>query len=313
MQINMTGFLNGKNARQFMDELWALLLSAQESETGIPYEFIQQKKEEMIKREEDSKLLDDIKRENDNEIPGSGGGDERDRFVRSRSKEGRDNGRSSQSNNHQIVPVTSPGPLRKPKNDIIKTVEKQEEIVPSEKENRSPEKAKDNNGKQSSSSRARSRDRGRSSEKSSSKNNRQKSPARSKGNRRYSRSRSSHRSRNRSTERRRSVNRNRSKSRSRSKTPREHSKRYADKERAASKSRSRSKSPRERSRKDRASSRSRAPRKSDRSSVEADDRKSEPQSGLSKIQKSLLNMADGGRKSPHASKSDRSSSRSRSK
>lgn len=47
MQINMTGFLNGKNARQFMDELWALLLSAQESETGIPAEFINQKKEEI--------------------------------------------------------------------------------------------------------------------------------------------------------------------------------------------------------------------------------------------------------------------------
>lgn len=52
MQINMTGFLNGKNARVFMDELWALLLSAQESETGIPADFILQKKEEILKREE---------------------------------------------------------------------------------------------------------------------------------------------------------------------------------------------------------------------------------------------------------------------
>lgn len=51
MQINMTGFLNGRNARQFMDELWALLLSAQDSETGIPAEFIQQKKDEILRRE----------------------------------------------------------------------------------------------------------------------------------------------------------------------------------------------------------------------------------------------------------------------
>lgn len=52
MQINMTAFLNGKNARQFMDELWALLISAQESESGIPELFIQQKKEEILKRDE---------------------------------------------------------------------------------------------------------------------------------------------------------------------------------------------------------------------------------------------------------------------
>lgn len=46
----MTGFLNGKNARQFMDELWALLLSAQDTESGIPVEFLDQKKEEIKKR-----------------------------------------------------------------------------------------------------------------------------------------------------------------------------------------------------------------------------------------------------------------------
>ncbi|XP_026471034.1 serine/arginine repetitive matrix protein 1-like [Ctenocephalides felis] len=50
MQINMTGFLNEKNARQFMDELWALLLSAQDTESGIPVEFLDQKKEEIKKR-----------------------------------------------------------------------------------------------------------------------------------------------------------------------------------------------------------------------------------------------------------------------
>ena len=31
MQINLTGFLHGKNARIFMQELWDLLLSAQDN------------------------------------------------------------------------------------------------------------------------------------------------------------------------------------------------------------------------------------------------------------------------------------------
>jgi len=46
----MTGFLNGRNAREFMNELWALLLAAQESETGIPPEFINQKKRGIIEK-----------------------------------------------------------------------------------------------------------------------------------------------------------------------------------------------------------------------------------------------------------------------
>lgn len=50
MQINLTGFLNGRNARLFMDELWNLLLNAQASESGIPDSFVQQKKEEIKKR-----------------------------------------------------------------------------------------------------------------------------------------------------------------------------------------------------------------------------------------------------------------------
>ncbi|VVC87595.1 unnamed protein product [Leptidea sinapis] len=55
MQINLTGFLNGKNARLFMGELWELLLSAQASESGIPDTFTQQKKEEIKKRMEEQK------------------------------------------------------------------------------------------------------------------------------------------------------------------------------------------------------------------------------------------------------------------
>lgn len=50
MQINLTGFLNGKNARMFMSDLWDLLLSAQESVTGIPDQLIELKKEEIKKR-----------------------------------------------------------------------------------------------------------------------------------------------------------------------------------------------------------------------------------------------------------------------
>ena len=50
MQINLTGFLNGKNARLFMTELWDLLLSAQDSVTGIPELFVEKKKEEIKKR-----------------------------------------------------------------------------------------------------------------------------------------------------------------------------------------------------------------------------------------------------------------------
>lgn len=50
MQINLTGFLNGKNARILMSELWDLLLSAQESSAGIPEVFMAQKKEEIKQR-----------------------------------------------------------------------------------------------------------------------------------------------------------------------------------------------------------------------------------------------------------------------
>lgn len=50
MQINLTGFLNGKNARILMSELWDLLLSAQESSAGIPEIFMAQKKEEIKQR-----------------------------------------------------------------------------------------------------------------------------------------------------------------------------------------------------------------------------------------------------------------------
>ena len=50
MQINMTGFLNGSKAREFMGELWQLLYSAQNSKTGIPKELVQAKAEDIMLR-----------------------------------------------------------------------------------------------------------------------------------------------------------------------------------------------------------------------------------------------------------------------
>jgi hypothetical protein len=49
IQINLTGFLE-KNAADFMRELWTLLLSAQDSATGIPREFLEKKKQEIAAR-----------------------------------------------------------------------------------------------------------------------------------------------------------------------------------------------------------------------------------------------------------------------
>lgn len=51
MQINLTGFLNGKNAREFLRELWELLVSAQINPSGIPDTFIEAKKKELRDRE----------------------------------------------------------------------------------------------------------------------------------------------------------------------------------------------------------------------------------------------------------------------
>ncbi len=47
LQLNVTGFLNGKNARMFMQELWDLFISAQQNVGGIPSKFLDQKKEEI--------------------------------------------------------------------------------------------------------------------------------------------------------------------------------------------------------------------------------------------------------------------------
>ena len=48
--IFQTGFLNGKNARLFMGELWTMLDAAQSNPAGIPQELIDKKKDEIKSR-----------------------------------------------------------------------------------------------------------------------------------------------------------------------------------------------------------------------------------------------------------------------
>ena len=78
--MNITGFLNGKNARLFMQvsgqlglggestrdslqELWDLLVSAQESVGGIPAKFLELKKEQLREeREEQDRIQASLQR-----------------------------------------------------------------------------------------------------------------------------------------------------------------------------------------------------------------------------------------------------------
>ncbi|ELU16159.1 hypothetical protein CAPTEDRAFT_163872, partial [Capitella teleta] len=57
MQINLTGFLNLRNTRTFMEELWVLLLSAMENVGGIPARFLEQKKEEIKQRQAEQERI----------------------------------------------------------------------------------------------------------------------------------------------------------------------------------------------------------------------------------------------------------------
>ncbi|CAG0917402.1 unnamed protein product [Notodromas monacha] len=57
MQINVTGFLNGRNARLFMEELWTHLVNAAESPTGIPEAFMEMKRQELKKRNEEAERV----------------------------------------------------------------------------------------------------------------------------------------------------------------------------------------------------------------------------------------------------------------
>lgn len=62
-QIHLTGFLE-KNSPIFMQELWDLLLDAQENPTGIPTKFIEEKKEELRRKKiEEEKIRKRLERE----------------------------------------------------------------------------------------------------------------------------------------------------------------------------------------------------------------------------------------------------------
>ena len=50
MQINLTGFLNGSKAREFMGDLWQLLYAAQSAPQGIPPQLLQAKADELLQR-----------------------------------------------------------------------------------------------------------------------------------------------------------------------------------------------------------------------------------------------------------------------
>lgn len=43
MQINLTGFLNARRAREFMAELWQMLAESQASPDGIPSSLVERK------------------------------------------------------------------------------------------------------------------------------------------------------------------------------------------------------------------------------------------------------------------------------
>lgn len=61
MQIQLTGFLEG-NTMKFMEELWNLLLSAQESLAGIPKEILEKKKQEIaLKKQEQEKIAQAVR------------------------------------------------------------------------------------------------------------------------------------------------------------------------------------------------------------------------------------------------------------
>lgn len=87
MQINLTGFLE-KNTQQFILELWKLLLSAQDSVSGIPKQFLEQKKQEILKNQQQQSelkarqdaVMDAIRRRKEAEKDDYRGG-RRSRFV----------------------------------------------------------------------------------------------------------------------------------------------------------------------------------------------------------------------------------------
>ncbi|CAH8865581.1 unnamed protein product [Trichobilharzia szidati] len=73
IQINITGFLNGKNARIFLSELWDLLISAMQTPDGVPAAFLEAKKEEIAKRQEEEKQVQHEMKRREDELTVRGG------------------------------------------------------------------------------------------------------------------------------------------------------------------------------------------------------------------------------------------------
>lgn len=67
LQLQVTGFLGKKSAR-FMEDLWLMLLSAQEDPDGIPAQLLEEKKKELLaqeskKKEKESKIKKQINKQ----------------------------------------------------------------------------------------------------------------------------------------------------------------------------------------------------------------------------------------------------------
>ncbi|WRT66855.1 uncharacterized protein IL334_003818 [Kwoniella shivajii] len=61
MQISLVGFMDKHGAAAFMDSLWSLLLSAQNTVGGVPAEFIEAKKKELQAKQAEEKRIQDTR------------------------------------------------------------------------------------------------------------------------------------------------------------------------------------------------------------------------------------------------------------
>jgi len=67
VQIQLTGFME-KNTVKFMKELWALLLSAQNTASGVPQQFLDAKEEEIKKKKaEADRMANEIEKKKEKE------------------------------------------------------------------------------------------------------------------------------------------------------------------------------------------------------------------------------------------------------
>lgn len=48
LQVKLTGFLGAKDSMSFCEELWGLMLGAQDTELGIPPQLLEAKKKELV-------------------------------------------------------------------------------------------------------------------------------------------------------------------------------------------------------------------------------------------------------------------------